>query len=372
MGKDSGTTNTNTIQKTDPWGPLQQYLLGQQASAGTAATPGHYTMGGAMPGAYGTENGMGGGAGYQTWVPGRPGTPATNAIPGFLPSASSWYDQNQNISPDTLSGYNAVRQRAIQGSQYAPQEGQLYSDTLSGKYLDPSTNPYLKSTYDTAARQVANSVNSQFASSGRYGSGAQAGVLTQGLGDLATNIYGGNYQQERARQAASLSLAPQFNSIDYQNLSALTGANQAVSDYPYQQLARYGGLLGQVAGQGGSSSANAQQPYFTNQLAQLAGLGLTGASLYSLLGGAGAGAAAAGTAAGASGLASGIAAFSDRRLKTNISRVGQTDDGIPLYRYRYKWSPTMEVGVMAQDVEKIKPYAVKNVLGYKAVDYSQL
>lgn len=290
MGKGSGTTSTNSTQRSEPWSPLQPYLTGRAAVAPSAGTPGHY-MYGSTPYGVGANDRV-----SQTWIPGTPATQGQSAITGLIPGIQNWYDQNQAPSANTASGYEAARQRALQGSQFDPAANQTYGDTLSGRYLDPATNPYLQSTYDQAARNVGNSVNSQFAASGRYGSGAHAGVLAQGLGNLATNIYGGNYEQERARQMQALGMLPQFNSRDYQNLSALTGANQALSDYPYQQLSRYGGLLQGAGGGYGTTTGTQQTPYFDNSLAQIAGLGLTGAALYASggLSGLGAGAGAGG------------------------------------------------------------------------------
>ena len=43
-------------------------------------------------------------------------------------------------------------------------------------------------------------------------------------------------------------------------------------------------------------------------------------------------------------------AVSDIRLKTDIAPVGQLANGLNLYRYRYLWSDTIYVGVMAQEV----------------------
>jgi hypothetical protein len=62
--------------------------------------------------------------------------------------------------------------------------------------------------------------------------------------------------------------------------------------------------------------------------------------------------------------------FSDRRLKTDIKRVGTTDGGLPVYTYKYKGESVTQMGVMAQDVEKVNPEAVKEFGGYKAVNYS--
>ena len=68
----------------------------------------------------------------------------------------------------------------------------------------------------------------------------------------------------------------------------------------------------------------------------------------------------------------GASAFmmSDRRLKTDIKRVGTTDSGLPVYTYKYKGDNTTQMGVMAQDVEKVNPEAVAEFGGFKAVNYS--
>jgi hypothetical protein len=77
-----------------------------------------------------------------------------------------------------------------------------------------------------------------------------------------------------------------------------------------------------------------------------------------------------------SGLAQGIGAaggaaafFSDKRLKTDIKKVGKTEGGLPIYTYKYKGDNRTQMGVMAQDVEKKTPKAVSEVGGFKAVDY---
>ena len=61
--------------------------------------------------------------------------------------------------------------------------------------------------------------------------------------------------------------------------------------------------------------------------------------------------------------------FSDKRVKENIRRVGTTDGGLPIYVYNYIWDKTPQMGVMAQEVEKVNPEAVFEVGGIKAVNY---
>jgi hypothetical protein len=65
---------------------------------------------------------------------------------------------------------------------------------------------------------------------------------------------------------------------------------------------------------------------------------------------------------------------SDARLKRDITLVGRRDDGLGLYSYRYLWSDTVYVGVMAQEVALIRPDAVvRGALDdYLRVDYSRL
>ena len=65
--------------------------------------------------------------------------------------------------------------------------------------------------------------------------------------------------------------------------------------------------------------------------------------------------------------------FSDRRLKEDIKRIGETDDGLPIYKYRYKGdkSEQTHIGFMADEVEDKKPNAVGEYNGYKTVDYDR-
>jgi hypothetical protein len=71
------------------------------------------------------------------------------------------------------------------------------------------------------------------------------------------------------------------------------------------------------------------------------------------------------------GLASSFMKLSDRRLKTDIKCIGQADNGLPLYTFRYLHDPEqkLEVGLMAQDVEKVKPEAITRIGGIMHVNY---
>jgi hypothetical protein len=81
-----------------------------------------------------------------------------------------------------------------------------------------------------------------------------------------------------------------------------------------------------------------------------------------------------GSPADAIGTALQIAAlFSDERLKTGIVKLYDRPDGLGVYLYRYLWSPIRFIGVMAQEVLKVKPEAVsQHPSGFLMVDYSRL
>jgi hypothetical protein len=64
---------------------------------------------------------------------------------------------------------------------------------------------------------------------------------------------------------------------------------------------------------------------------------------------------------------------SDIRLKQDIVRVGRLDNRLGLYRYRYHWSDQLYVGVIAQEVATVMPYAVaRGPDGYLRVNYGRI
>jgi hypothetical protein len=63
--------------------------------------------------------------------------------------------------------------------------------------------------------------------------------------------------------------------------------------------------------------------------------------------------------------------FSDRRLKSNIERIGTHPLGIGIYEYDIFGEH--QIGVMADEVKQVMPEAIINHLsGYMMVDYGML
>lgn len=315
----------------------------------------------------------GGGAGNTT-TSSTPWEASQPFLKDIMGQAQNWYNSSAGtqqfpgstsvpLSADTQAALAAIRARATAGSPVMGAANQSALDTIQGKYLDPNTNPYLKSTFDQASSAVNSQVNGQFSSAGRYGSGAQTGVLADKNNQLATDIYGGNYQQERARQAAMTGMAPTLAQGDYADANALlTSGNiqqqQSQNDLqsqidkfnftqnnPLQRIQQYSGLLSGYGGLGGQSTQT--QGSSSNVGSQIIGGLGTAASL--------------------------AKAFSDRRLKRNIKRVATLACGLPVYVYNYCWGKKQYVGCLAQEVIKFKPEAVFiHPSGFYGVRYDML
>jgi len=125
-------------------------------------------------------------------------------------------------------------------------EGQ-YMETLSGKYLDPSSNPNLAATAAAIKSNSQQALDSAIASVNRGGQrtgsllssksgqaqGEQIRRSQQDLTNALTSLYGQNYAQERARQVATAGQAEMASQLDInkllQFLNILKGGSAASS-----------------------------------------------------------------------------------------------------------------------------------------------
>jgi hypothetical protein len=166
--------------------------------------------------------------------------------------------------------------------------------------------------------------------------GAQ-GALASQLGTLGTGAQTAGLQ---GAQAVTQAGGTPYQ-IEQSKLAAQYGQFAQGQAYPFQTLGYLANIAsGLGAGQGGTSTTTSPGP---NVLGQ-----------------------AFGTA-----LAIGSLPFSDKRLKEDISEIGETFDGQPIYSFKYKGDDKTQIGLMAQDVEKKHPEAVGLAGGYKTVDYEK-
>ena len=123
--------------------------------------------------------------------------------------------------------------------------------TARGDMLN--SNPYLQGAIDRAIDPVKDKIQSQFAMSGRYGSGANQDVLAKSLGDVASNIAYGDYQRERQNQ---LNAQQQLGNLAQQQFANQSGAIGALGNLQQQQFANQSGALGAL---GNLSQADIQR-----------------------------------------------------------------------------------------------------------------
>lgn len=221
-------------------------------------------------------------------------------------------------------------------------------DSLFGGSKSSSTSTSSNQAYNALAPTLTSQANT-----GMTGMNSLADFL--GLGGADGN----------ARAGAGLK--NYMNSTGFQSLldtsgKAITGSNAARGLF---QSGATGKALNQNAQQLAGQSAQ-------NYLGNLQGLTQLGLGAAGTL--AGAGQQSTGTSSGKSsnGIFSSIPIFSDRRLKRSVRRIGSIG-GIPVYSYKYLLGRIRHIGVMAQDVAKLRPDALgPRRFGFMTVRYDRL
>jgi len=323
-----GGGTTQTVQKSDPWSGVQPYLVGSGGN-GQPQFISQYTPSQGVQG-----EGVYIPAGYQQ-VP-NPAYQADSGT-GLYGRVDALSRQGQN--PFVSQSQNTIASRALDPNSIYGQTSKTLGDTVSGKYLDPNSNPYfmqgLNDSLGLAKSQIAGQYGG-FGGSNLLNSGYQEN-LARGLGGVAANAYGNLYSQERQNQMNALSQVPALGSLD---ATMLGQVGQQKQDFDWQQLQRANQIFS--GAQGGTTTG--QTPYTDNSAAQMAGLAL---------------------------MAYGAFGASDRRLKTNIQRIGTHKLGIGLYKYNI--FDREEIGVMADEVMDVMPEAVVTMPnGYMGVRYDMI
>lgn len=302
-----------------------------------------------------------------------------------------------NMSPQTIGALSAISNQANAGTSPLYDQAAGYAqNVLGGQYLN-SSNPYDAQVAQSVGDDVQQQLASRFAGSGRaMGSPGETQQFSRDMANtLAPLRYSDasqRYAMERGFQQNAAQMLPSIAQAQtgdqWRNLMALQGVGQAYDlqaqkgideamarhDFGQQEaqqrLAQYAQLLG-------AGSPFTSQTSQTSQRQPGGGAG-TGAMVGSGLMGAGTGAATGmmiggpwGAAAGGL-LGLGAGFFSDRRLKRDIRRIGTGRWGLPVYQFRYLWSPTLHVGFMADEVLRVSPHAVGIFLGFLYVRYAEV
>jgi hypothetical protein len=164
------------------------------------------------------------------------------------------------LNPYQTGAFDAIAQRAYQGSPVNDAASSELTKTLSGGYL--GANPHLDSMVNRAQGDVMRGFAPIEARSGSFGNSGLQESIGRSLGDVSSQIRGQDYANERNRMVGSIGLAPQIANQDYVDANQLLQAGQGyqtqnqlnlddtyrrfreAQDYPKEQL----GVLGKALG----------------------------------------------------------------------------------------------------------------------------
>lgn len=267
-----------------------------------------------------------------------------------------------------------------QAQQYAQQGAAPATQTVQN-YMDPYLQNVVNSTqqqFDTQNARQLNDVRAQAARAGALrGSGRDvAEALTReaqmnAQNPVIANLYSQGYGQAlgaaqadagRALSAAGVmgglgGQAQQYGMNDINSLLGIGGMQQGLQQqqydtatanaqqraaYPYQNLQWLSGISSGLGSASGTTTTGTNTQPGPSMGQQLIGAGIAAAGV-----------------------------LSDERAKRDISEIGSTHDGQPIYRYRYAGDPRMQIGLLAQDVAQTHPEAIGGLGGLMTVDYGR-
>jgi hypothetical protein len=264
--------------------------------------------------------------------------------------------------------------------QFANQENQLRSQ-LTNQGIPQNSEAWNKAM-DEFQRNKQFAYQQAESAAVQQGNAAQAQLYQQGLASnqnqFGQNLAGGQFVNAAQAQGAAQILQRMGIDINAQQLAevinqnnfgnSLTLRQQGINEMLLQQQNPLQMYLAMTNG------TQPQQPNFP----QVPGANIGGTDIASIIAQAlgqqnnvyntQVGSQNANTSAYASIIA---ALLSDRRFKTNIRSIGNHVVGVPLYAYDYIWGEP-GIGVMADELERVRPDAVFEVHGVKVVDYGRI
>ena len=295
----------------------------------------------------------------------------------------------QNYSGEFVAPLNPTQQAGVEATSQYSQSAQPYFGAATGLTLSGAQdvgalnqgqigyymNPYIQSVVDPTVKALQQQQGqdraqqqAQAIKSGAYG-GDRAGIqraVLQGQQSLATSqavapLFAQGYQQ-------AVNTAQGQQGVVASDLARRMQAGQQIANLGTagQQTALQGAQSQIQAGTLGQQTQQALDTAKYQQFLQERGFPYQQAQfLANIAMGTGALSGSTTTTEQPAGF------FSDERLKENIKKVGETNDGQPIYRYNYKGDPRTQIGLLAQDVEQDHPEAVGESHGYKTVDYKK-
>jgi hypothetical protein len=271
---------------------------------------------------------------------------------------------NQNLSQAQL--YNQSQQQRYQQEQGS---AELYNQAQQQRYGQEVGSAGL---YNDAQQQAF----AQRGQAAEFFNQAQDTRFQQKIQNA--DLYNGALQQQFGMNAAQAAMNNENQNQYFNQAGAVASFNNAARQQQIQEAAYLRNMpLNDIASlmsgnqaaapqfsavpqaqvQGGDYQGMVQSNYQTAVQQQQAKQAARSQALGSIFG-------AAGSAA---------MAFSDKRLKDNIVRIGTLANGIPTYAFKYIGDAAQQFGVIAQEVLGVRPDAVSyDEDGYMLVDYGKV
>lgn len=292
-------------------------------------------------------------------------------VAGLTPTQQAGIQNTNLMAGAAQPFYQAGAAATLSGMQNVGPLTQQQIGYYQNPYTQAVVNPTLQALQQQQRQQLAEQ-QAQAIRGGAFG-GDRAGLARaqlMGQQNLAqAQAIAPLYQQ--GYNTALQTAAGQQNVIGADLARMMTGGQQLANLGMGAQQAGLAGAQAQMqAGQAQQQTEQAGKQAMYNQFMQEQGYPFQVAQFLANIA-TGTGALSGNTTAGTSTTTGGGGFFSDKRLKENVEKVGETNDGQPIYRYNYKGDPRTQIGLMAQDVEKEHPEAVGLAGGYKTVDYKK-
>ena len=245
------------------------------------------------------------------------GTPRFQSTTSLSP-AGQQLQNTSNATTQNLANVAKEQSGRLSGLLNAPNDFSAQKD-----YLNNLTNGALDKSWDRQAEQFETQLTNRGI---RPGSTAYAQQLSDFQGNRSAAYNAANVNNFTTAQSSQAALRAQ----PLNEILALAGGSQVQT--PQFGQVNSPQLAGtDVAGITNANYGQQMQNYNANQ-SMLGGLFSAGAGLVPFL--------------------------SDRRAKKNVERIGQTDSGVPIYKFEYKHGGPVQIGYMAQDLLETHPDAV--------------
>ena len=296
----------------------------------------------------------------------------TQEIPGFIQDqVKQVFGEVENFTPSSaivpeVAGFTPTQTTAqnlitnLATSNPLGTAKTALDDVITGQF---NVSDPLQRVLDDTISNTVNNITSQYSAGGRLGSDAFGTALGEGIASGVAPTLANALEADASRKLSAVGMMPGILSSDLGLLGALSGVgreeqalNQALLDRPAQSVA---------------ASNQANQQRINNLIAALGGAPTPTSTTQS---------SSPSNLDAITAIALAASAFSDRRLKVDLKKIGTHSTGLNVYEW--EWNAKAFVlgldkhprkGFIAQEVQKVFPEAVfEGTHGYLMIDYSKI